>query len=79
MPAAKAGLKVGDQILTANGQDIPALEALVQMLNRTKDQPLEIVVLRNGQKQTFTVKPTLASAGHGHGPSLPDRHRQRSH
>jgi regulator of sigma E protease len=63
MPADKAGIKVGDQILTANGQDIPALEALVQMLNHTKDQPLEIVVLRNGQKQTFTVKPILAPAG----------------
>jgi regulator of sigma E protease len=63
MPAEKAGLKIGDRILTANGQDIPALEALVQMLNRTKDQPLEIVVLRNGQKQTFTVKPTLAAGG----------------
>ena len=63
MPAEKAGLKIGDQILTANGQDIPALQALVQMLNRTKDQPLEIVVLRNGQKQTFTVKPTLAPGG----------------
>jgi regulator of sigma E protease len=63
MPAEKAGVKVGDRILTANGEDIPALEALVQMLNRTKDQPLEMVVLRNGQKQTFTVKPTLAPAG----------------
>ena len=63
MPAEKAGLKTGDQILTANGEEIPALEALVQMLNHTKDQPLEIVVLRNGQKQTFTVKPTLAPAG----------------
>src|SRR5208282_940467 len=47
MPAEKAGLKVGDRILSANGQDIPALEALVQMLNRTKDQALELVVLRN--------------------------------
>ena len=63
MPAEKAGLKVGDQILTANGQDIPAVEALIQMLSRTKDQPLEIVVLRNGQKQTFTVKPILAAGG----------------
>jgi regulator of sigma E protease len=63
MPAEKAGLKVGDQILTANGQEIPALEALVQMLNRTKDQPLEIVVLRGDQKKTFTVKPTLAPGG----------------
>jgi regulator of sigma E protease len=63
MPAEKSGLKVGDRILTANGQDIPALEALVQLLNRAKDQPLEIVALRDGQKKTFTVKPTLAPGG----------------
>jgi regulator of sigma E protease len=63
MPADKAGIKVGDRILTANGQDIPAVAALIQMLNRTKDQPLELVILRNGQKQTFTVKPTLVPAG----------------
>jgi regulator of sigma E protease len=65
MPAEKAGLKVGDQILNANGQDVPALAALVQMLSRTKDQPLELVVLRNGQKMTFTVKPTLDTRGPG--------------
>lgn len=63
MPAEKAGLKVGDQILTVNGQEVPALEALVDMLSRTKDQPLEIVALRNGQKLTFNVRPVL-SAGH---------------
>ena len=50
MPAEKAGLKVGDQILTVNGQEIPAIDALVDMLSQTKDQPLEIVALRNGQK-----------------------------
>ncbi len=60
MPADKAGIKIGDRILTANGQDIPHLGALIQLLNRTKDQSLELVVLRNGQKQTFTVKPVLA-------------------
>jgi regulator of sigma E protease len=61
MPAEKAGLKVGDEILTINGQEIPALEALVDMLARTKDQPLEIVALRNGQKLTFNVKPMLSA------------------
>jgi len=69
MPAAKAGIKVGDQLLTANGQNIPAVQALIQMLKRTKDQPLEIVVLRNGQKKTFTVKPTLDSGQSGQEPA----------
>jgi regulator of sigma E protease len=63
MPADKAGLKVGDEILTVNGQGIPAVEALVDTLSRTKDQPVEIVVLRKGQKMTFKVQPTL-SAGY---------------
>ena len=69
MPAEKAGLKIGDQILTANGQEIPAVQALIQMLKRTKDQPLEIVVLRNGQRQAFTVKPTFDQGSGGQEPA----------
>jgi regulator of sigma E protease len=61
MPAEKAGLKVGDQILTVNGQEIPATEAMVDMLNHTKDQPLEIVALRKGQQLTFKVQPILSA------------------
>jgi regulator of sigma E protease len=64
MPADKAGIRVGDKILTANGQDIPDLGVLIQMLNRTKDKPLQLVILRDGQKQTFMVNPT-------HDPSAP--------
>ncbi len=63
MPADKAGIKVGDEILTANGQDIPALAALVQLLNHSKGEALDLVVLRNGQKQTFHVQPALVPAG----------------
>jgi len=69
MPAAKAGIKVGDRILTANGQDIPQLGALIQMLARTKDQPLNLVVLRNGQKLSFVLKPTLTPAGSSQEPA----------
>ena len=61
MPAERAGLKVGDQILTANGQQIPALEALVEMLAKTKDQPLEITVLRKNEAAENKAK----SAGPG--------------
>jgi len=69
MPAAQAGIKIGDQIVSANGQDIPHLGALIQMLNRTKDQPLQIVVLRNGEKLSFTVKPALDPGAAGQGPA----------
>jgi regulator of sigma E protease len=66
MPAERAGLKVGDHILTVNGQPIPALPVLVDMLSRTKDQPLDIVVRRNGLDMTFRVTPTLTT-GRGAG------------
>jgi regulator of sigma E protease len=65
MPAAKAGMKIGDEILTVNGQDIPALESLVDMLSRTKDAPLDIVVLRNNQKLSFKVQPVLSPGSPG--------------
>jgi regulator of sigma E protease len=61
MPAEKVGLKVGDEILTINGQEIPATEALVNMLMHTKDQPLDIVALRHGQKLSFQVRPILSA------------------
>jgi regulator of sigma E protease len=63
LPAEKAGMKVGDIILSANGQPIPEIEALIDMLSRTKDQPLQVVVLRDGQKMTFDLKPVLAPSG----------------
>jgi regulator of sigma E protease len=65
MPAAKAGIKIGDQILSADGKDIPHLAALIQMLSHTKDQPLDLVVLRDGKKMAFTVKPVLDPGGSG--------------
>ncbi len=69
MPAKQAGLKIGDVILSVNGQPIPHIEALVEMLSHTKDQPLHIVALRDGQKLTFDVKPVLAPSGYSGEPS----------
>jgi len=69
MPAARAGIKVGDRILTANGQDIPQLGALIQMLSRTKDQPLNLVVDRKGEKLSFVVRPTLSPGASGQEPA----------
>ena len=60
MPAEKAGIKIGDEILSVDGQPIPALEAMIETLKRTQDKPIEITVLRDGQQKTFTLRPVLA-------------------
>jgi len=60
MPAQKAGIKIGDEILTVDGQPIPALEAMIETLKRTQGRPIEITVLRDGQQKTFTMQPVLA-------------------
>jgi regulator of sigma E protease len=60
MPAEKAGLKEGDQILKVDGQPVPALAAMIESLKVTKDKPIAITVLRDGQQKTFTVQPVLS-------------------
>jgi regulator of sigma E protease len=60
MPADKAGLKEGDQIVALDGKPVPALAAMVESLKITKDKPIQITVLRDGQQKTFTVQPVLS-------------------
>ncbi len=60
MPAEKAGLKEGDQIIAMDGKRVPALAAMVETLKITKDKPITITVLRDGQQKTFTVQPVLS-------------------
>jgi regulator of sigma E protease len=59
MPAEKAGLKEGDQILQLDGKPVPALAAMVESLEITKDRPISITVQRDGQQKSFTVQPIL--------------------
>jgi regulator of sigma E protease len=60
MPAEKAGVKVGDEILSVDGEPVPAMEALVERLKQTKDQPIHLVVKRNGEQKSLTLTPVLA-------------------
>jgi regulator of sigma E protease len=60
MPAEKAGLKEGDTILALDGKPVPALGAMVESLEVTKDKPIALTVLRNGEQKTFTLQPVLS-------------------
>jgi regulator of sigma E protease len=57
MPAEKAGLKEGDRILAMDGKPVPALAAMIESLKVTKEQPITLTVLRDGQQKIFTVQP----------------------
>ncbi len=59
MPAEKAGIKVGDEILSVDGQPIPAVEAMIESLKRTQGKPIQITVRRDGQEKAFTMQPVL--------------------
>ncbi len=61
MPAEKAGMKLGDEILSVDGQPIAGLEAMIESLKRTKDKPIQITVMREGKPLTFTVQPVLSN------------------
>jgi len=59
MPGEQAGLKIGDEILTVNGNAIHATGAMQAYLQTTKDAPVQLNLLRQGQKMTLTVTPKL--------------------
>ncbi len=43
--------------MALDGKPVPALAAMVESLEVTKDKPIQITVLRNGEQKTFTVQP----------------------
>ena len=59
MPAQKAGLKVGDEILAVDGKPMPALAAMVESLKQTQDKPITLTVRRSSEIKTFTVQPVM--------------------
>jgi regulator of sigma E protease len=60
MPAEKAGIKDGDEIVALDGKPVPAIDALIESLQQTKDKPVDVGVLREGRKLDFPLKPVLA-------------------
>jgi len=71
MPAAKSGLKVGDNITAVNGQPTRSTAVMIRILQENKDKPATLTVLRDGQTLDLTVTPKLMKGDAGQ----PDAYR----
>ena len=60
LPAAKAGVKENDRIVALNGKPVPSIESMIESLQQTKDQPVDLSVDRSGQTLTFHLQPVLS-------------------
>jgi regulator of sigma E protease len=57
-PAALAGLRAGDRILTANGQPVTSLEGYAVISDQQKAKPVALELSRGGQTLRVTVPPS---------------------
>ena len=60
MPAEKAGIREGDEIVALDGKPVAAIAAMVESLKETKDKPIDVTVRRDGRELTFHVQPVFA-------------------
>ena len=60
LPAAKAGIKENDKILALNGQPVKSIESVIESLQKTKDQPVDLTVERANQTLQFRMQPVLS-------------------
>ena len=55
--AFAAGIQIGDRVLSVNGAPITAWGEFVKLIRAHPEQPLTLVIERQGQQTTLTLKP----------------------
>ncbi len=71
-PAAVGGVQAGDVVVSVNGKPIRGnVEALTAAIHDHSDQPLTVVVSRQGRHETLTVTPVNGRALREKGSPLP--------
>ncbi len=56
-PAEQAGLKANDIVLSVNGTPVSETAAMIALIRRNLDTPIELMVERNGELLTITPTP----------------------
>ncbi len=63
MPAAKAGIRAGDQILTVDSHEFHYVRSMLEYLAQTAGKPVHLVVKRGSETLNFDVAPIMADSG----------------
>jgi regulator of sigma E protease len=69
-PAAKAGLKEGDVLVSLNGQTFKSDELALAFVKATGAKAIEIIVTREGKTLSFTATPVVPISPAGKDPML---------
>lgn len=64
-PAAASGLKVGDQIVSIDGERIENFEDMRMIISMHGGRPLHVVYIRNGQRLETTMTPAKEESEYG--------------
>ena len=62
-PAAKAGVKAGDVIISVDGEKVDASGDVTRAVNKKKDGDVTLTIIRKKETKTITVTPKAAEAG----------------
>lgn len=63
MPAAAAGLMTGDKALAINGQTVKNSNEVINAIRENKENPVNLVVERNGERKEIVITPKLSEDG----------------
>ena len=56
-PAEQSGMRAGDILLAINGQSVTEVSSAIAIIKQNLDQPVEMLVDRNGEQVTITATP----------------------
>ena len=66
MPAAQAGIRAGDEVLSIDGRQLHSVPAILGYLQDQNGAPLHVTIRRAGQVlPTLTVQPVVSDVGDG--------------
>lgn len=65
MAAGKAGMKVGDEIVSVDGMTVHSILSIALYLQQIGDRPVTLGILRDGKPMTLRVQPEKANGPNG--------------